>query len=126
MLRHACETVLTLGFEIIAHSACVVLQLLKNLRRSVTTLDICGQWGEKGDEATLVHFVLALLKRQCHASSAHHSESRRASFVGSPPSAWLLTAGDGNEADLDAGACAAETPVDTAGEAALLVCFCGQ
>lgn len=29
------------------------IQLLKNLRRSVTTLDICGQWGEKGDEATL-------------------------------------------------------------------------
>jgi hypothetical protein len=40
------------------------MQLLKNLRRSVTTLDICGQWGEKGDEATLVGNTPGQLSRQ--------------------------------------------------------------
>ena len=29
------------------------VQLVKNLRRSVTTLEICGEWGEAGNEATL-------------------------------------------------------------------------
>lgn len=47
-----------------------LLQLLKNLRRSVTTLDICGQWGEKGDEATLVRYVKPFRKQLCHPALA--------------------------------------------------------
>ena len=31
----------------------MLLQLLKNLRRSVATLDICGEWGTADDEAAL-------------------------------------------------------------------------
>ena len=29
------------------------MQLLKNLRRSIATLQICGEWGSGKDEATL-------------------------------------------------------------------------
>jgi hypothetical protein len=60
---------------------CRPIQLLKNLRRSVTTLDICGQWGEKGDEATLVRHEYLLEQagapviRKCMTRAEHHAST---------------------------------------------------
>lgn len=109
------------------------LQLLKNLRRSVTTLDICGQWGEKGDEATLVRSRCLLRSRDgsgAHVSGRHTSElhSGRCTKCTCDRMQWLsdlqcqlvnpsvgVHVGDGDQAGVDAGPRPAEAAVDPAG-----------
>lgn len=57
---------------------------MKNLRRSVTTLEICGEWGEAGNEATLEVYIKPLpaagprqplfpsFPTSTHADTGHH------------------------------------------------------